>query len=153
MHEISDTKGINEGKLEHVFLGTVHYNYVSGYHCDRDFNDTRVIAIGRLYPKSKRLIIENKNKQMFESIIVEKTTNGKVRQTKSTNQGHSTFFNCHWSRQEIVNCYDRTKNKRSLLREYPSLRNKSCNKELRVDPETGIVIVSTQAGFYPILKY
>lgn len=76
---IEDKRGISEGKLKHIMLGTVknlgqESEKVSGYHCYKECDKTEVIAEVEFYPKSKRIITENKNQRIFEAVVRGKET-------------------------------------------------------------------------------
>ena len=71
MKGIEDKKGIPEPKLEHIFIGTVKTNTVSGYHCDAKLGDEKVFAEARLYSRSKRLVTVNKHQRLFEAVVRE----------------------------------------------------------------------------------
>lgn len=78
MHGIKDDRGIKQGKLEHIFIGTVKSNgEVSGYHCDKKYGDERVYAEVHLYPKSRRIITYNRDQGIFEAYV--RSLNGKLK--------------------------------------------------------------------------
>ena len=148
MKDVTDKKGISDAKLEHIFLGTVKKNKVSGYHCDKNFGDEKLYAETRLYPKSKRIITANKHQKLFEAIVREKTS-GTI---KKENGGKSTFFNNSWSRQEVVDCIARLKTSGKLIKEYRMIKKiNSCS--VYKDSKTGIIVVNNVATTYPLLKY
>jgi len=56
MNGINNDRGIKQGKLEHIFIGTVKSNgEVSGYHCDKKYGDEKVYAevVGQSYGQTK----------------------------------------------------------------------------------------------------
>ena len=154
---IKDTKGIPGGKLEHIFLGTVKGERISGYHCDEKMGDERVYAEARLYPKSKRIITYNRGQKLFEAYVRDK----KSKTLKTDNAGKSTFFNAEWTRQDIVNCIDRIGKSGKILKAYDKLKitsktgkSKNINqKYVYYDSETGMYFVNCPATAYPLLKY
>lgn len=143
---ITNTNGIPQGKLNHIFLGTVRGG-VSGFHCDSNFGDELVYAKEHFYPRSKRVIAQNRLQKVFEAYVYAKGTN----QIKKENGGKSTFFNQSWTRQEIVDCIARVQKSGKSLKEY-SLKNQ-IKKSVYVDPKTNLVVVDTPASTYPLLKY
>lgn len=148
MIDISDKRSISDPKLEHIFLGTVKAGKVSGYHCDKKFGDEKVYAEKRLYPKSKRIIIANKQQSLFEAVVREKGTS----RLKNDNGGKSSFFNKDWSRQEVVDCIARLKTSGKLIKEYRMIKKINC-QQVYVDRTTGIIVVNNKATTFPLLKY
>lgn len=149
MKGIIDKKGISQGKLEHIFLGTIKYNITSGFHCDKDFGDENVYAEAHSYSKSKRIITANKNQKIFEAYVRNKFN----KKLKTENFGKSTFFNKDWSRQDVVDCIDRIHQPCSkLLKEYNNI-SKNKRKRIYIDTKTGMVLVDNQATTFPLLKY
>lgn len=145
---ISDTKRIPYGKLEHIFLGTVKGEKVSGFHCDKKMGDERVYAEARLYSKSGSVITYNRGQKIFEAYVRDK----KSKKLKAENSGKSTFFNAEWTRQDIVDCIDRIQNDRKLLKKYDKLK-KGLKKEIYFDKASGMCFVNCAATTYPLLKY
>lgn len=145
MQGINDSKNINNGKLEHIFLGTVKNNKVSGYHCDKNFGDERVYAEKHLYPNSKHIITYNRWHKIFVAYVRDKKSN----RLKDENGGKSTFFSPKWSRQEVVDCIDRIENKGKLLKKYKG----KCRNDVYLDKATGMCFVNNSATTYPLLKY
>jgi len=148
MNGVSDAKGIPGPKLEHIFLGTVKGNRVSGYHCDSKIGDEKVYAEIHAYPKSKRTITVNGNLKLFEAVVKEKV-NGRV---KTDNGGKSSFFAEEWPRQKVVDCIARLKSAGKLIKKY-NLTKKHKEQCVFVDPRTGMVVVDNDAGSYPVLRY
>jgi hypothetical protein len=149
MIDITDTKGIPNGKLEHIFLGTVNKsNIPSGFHCDKTFGDERVYAEAHLYPRSNRIVTANRNQKLFEAYVRDKSTYA----MKVGNNGKSTFFNQNWSRQDVVDCIARLKPNGRVLKEFASLKSGD-RITVCVDRQTGMILVDNAASTYPLLKY
>ncbi len=148
MIDIIDKKGIADGKLEHIFLGTIKSNKTSGFHCDKNFGDEKVYAEAHLYSQSKRVIIANRDQKIFEADVREKRTF----RLKDENGGRSTFFNADWSRQDVVDCIARLKTSGKTLKEYSGIKGINHHK-VCIDKLTGVVVVDNQASTYPLLKY
>lgn len=147
MNGIINEKGISQGKLEHIFWGTIKKDIISGYHCDKNFGDEKVYAEVHSYSKSKRIITANKDQRIFQAYVRSKAT-GKL---KTENCGKSTFFNLNWSRQDVVDCIDRLHSSHCrMLKEY----NKASKRiEIYLDKKTGLVLVNNRATSFPLLKY
>ncbi len=148
MKGIEDKKGIPEPKLEHIFIGTVKTNTVSGYHCDAKLGDEKVFAEARLYSRSKRLVTVNKHQRLFEAVVREKENST----IKKDNCGKSTFFNASWSRQDIVDCIDRLQTKGKIIKEF-KLSKGIDPRQVCIDKKTGIIVVNNRASTYPLIKY
>lgn len=148
MNDISDKKGISDPKLEHIFLGTVKNEKVSGYHCDKSFGDEIVYAETRFYPKSRRTVTVNRQQKLFEAIVRKKGNH----RLKDGNGGKSTFFNKDWSRQDVVDCIDRLKTSAKIIKKYTMTRGINC-QQVCIDKKTGIVVVNNNASAFPLLKY
>ena len=145
MKGISNTRGISNGKLEHIFWGTVNGEKINGLHCYTTYRDERLYAEVRSYPNSRRIITANRGKKIAEAYVRDKTT-GRL---KTENFGKSTLFCSNWSRQEVVNCIDRLNNNGQCLIKYKS---KVINKKVVVDPDTGMVFLNAPGTAYPILR-
>lgn len=141
-------------KLEHIFLGEISNGKIKGYHHDeRSYHDAKVCAKDKLYSKStRRLITENKDKHLYEAVVVQKGT-GIIKQK---NGGKSTFFNENWNRQDVVDCIERSQKCGSVIKKYGRMsgsKQKKKMKTLYFDNKEGIVIVNCEETAYPILKY
>lgn len=145
---INNTKGISNGKLEHIFLGTVKGNTISGYHCDEKMGDEKVYAEARLYSKSKRIITYNREQRLFEAYV----RDIKSKKLKTENAGKSTFFNAKWTRQDIVDCIERIEKNGKLLKKYDKLTS-SLNKNIYFEKKSGVYFVNCAATTFPLLKY
>lgn len=147
---ISNTKNISNGKLEHIFLGTVNAKKVSGYHCYTSYGDEKLYAEARCYPKSKRIIAGNRNKKIAEAYVRDKVD--KI--LKTENLGKSTLFCSDWSRQDVIDCIDRLNNNGRKVIMYKSKEKdkKKRRVEVIVDPSTNMIFVNNSATAYPILR-
>ena len=145
MEGISNTRGISNGKLEHIFWGTVNGEKINGLHCYTTYGDERLYIEVRSYPKSRRIITANRGKKIAEAYVRSKST-GRL---KTENSGKSTLFCSNWSRQEVVNCIDRTNKKPRCLAEYKS---RGIKKNVVVDPSSGVVFFNAPGTAYPILR-
>ena len=147
MRGINNDRGIKQGKLEHIFIGTVKNNgEVSGYHCDKKYGDERVYAEVHLYPKSRRIITYNRDQGIFEAYV--RSLNGKL---KCEGGGKSTFFNQKWSRQYVVDfiaSIDHGKDGKVLK------RYKGKGKAgVYIHKIEKLCVVNNVATTYPLLKY
>ena len=148
---------LKEFMLEHIFLGeiTKSKNEVQGYHHeDISYNDAKLKVYAQLYCTSKkRLITENKNKHVYEAIVVSKST-GVV---KPSNGGISTFYPREWSRQRVVDCIDRAQKCDKLIKIYNIRSGKKKenrkNISLYYDVKEGLVISKCNASAFPVLKF
>jgi len=52
MKGISNTRGISNGKLEHIFWGTVNGEKINGLHCYTTYRDERLKAVTNEYAVS-----------------------------------------------------------------------------------------------------
>lgn len=147
MLEISNTKGIASGKLEHIMLGTVRGDRVSGYHCDKNLSDTKAEIEGRHYSRSKKLITCNKNQKVFEGLVKKKGSASRI--LKNENGGKSSFFNYEWSRQDVVDCISRIENHGTIVKRYKAL---SGTDDIAIDNITGLIVVNNQASTYPLIR-
>lgn len=148
MFGITDEKGISLGKLKHVFLGTVHGQNVSGYHCDQKYGDEAVFALTHYYPNSNKVITANRKQKIYEAVVIDKQNHI----TKACNHGKSTFFREDWCRQDVVDCIDRLSNSGHLIKQYKAL-NTVHSHQIYVDKQTGLVVVNNAASTYPLLRY
>lgn len=145
--KINNNYGISSGKLEHIFLGTEKNNSISGFHCIRDYNDTKAVAKTRLYPNSKRKITYNKKMKLFEAEVYSKN-NPSIRKEKK-----SSFFNENFERQDIVDLIARLKSSKHIVKEFSAKRSKHTIAQIKLDPKTGLVVVDNKATTYPLIKY
>jgi hypothetical protein len=145
--EIDDNCGISSGKLEHIFLGTETHNSISGFHCIRDYNDTKAVAKTRLYSNSKRKITYNKKMKLFEAEVYSKKKKSIKKEKKSS------FFNENFERQEIVNLIARLKSSKHIVKEFSAKKSKHIIAQIKLDPTTGLIVVDNRATTYPLIKY
>ena len=147
---ISNTKNISNGKLEHVFYGTVRGDKINGYHCYTSFGDENVYAEARCYPKSRRIITGNRNKKIAEAYVRDKDK----KRLKTENLGKSTLFCSDWSRQDVVDCIDRLncKGHHVVMHKQKEKDKTKKNIDVVVDPSTGMVFVNRPRTTYPILR-
>lgn len=135
--EITDPKGLSEPTINHVFLGYVENKsdgstYVSGYHCDKHYSDTKCEII----PNTKMVI--DSRLGLYEAVVRDKIT--KTRKTH--NGGKSSFFNEYWSRQNVVDCITNAIN-------HPGRRTRN-NRMAYTDPVSGVTVVKLGTTYYPI---
>ena len=143
--EISDTRGISERKLKHIFLGHVNGNRVSGFHCDRHIGDELVCAERIKYPYSVRVITRNAKLGVFDGVVYSKGTNIK----KRLNNGISSFYNEKWTRQYIVNCIHRAIRQNEITSiTYDNGKTVSA----LVDPYTKLIIQNNNTSAFPLLR-
>ena len=143
MEGILNTRGISNGKLEHIFWGTVNGEKINGLHCYTTYGDERLYAEVRSYPKSRRIITANRGEKIAEAYVRAKST-GRL---KTENSGKSTLFCSNWSRQEVVNCINR-----SRLRCRIKCKPKNIMKNVVEDPISGLVFFNAPGTAYPILR-
>lgn len=141
---VKDYKGINEAKLEHLFLGSIKSNNVSGFHHEYyEYNDTVCKTLeGRIYTSFYRF------KGVYKAIVVNKVAST----VKSENHGQSTFFPINWSRQEVVNCIARSKKAYKVIDRFGNevnIHHNSVRNDLFQDKATNIVMFKKQV-IYPI---
>ena len=137
---ITNTRGITERILEHIFLGEVSPDRrrrgrvkVKGFHCNLDYNDTVV----EIVPGTPIVYVDNIT-GLFEASVRDKRTHTLKRHT-------STFFNQNWSRQKVVDCIaDATSNPQNIVRDSINGNN------AYLDRKTGVVVVPVGNTVYPI---